>query len=178
MKRSIFTSVIALGLFLMVGSFASAQVTPAGTVPTNATNPPAATGSVAAPSGPVEIPVKQGGGIFQFEEETHDFGELMQGGDASWVFKFTNVGTEDIVITTAKGSCGCTVPTWSSEPIAPGKTGEIAVKYDSNRIGGIAKNVTIISNAAGGEKVIYIKGNILPKPVEPGQEAPAPAPGH
>lgn len=107
-----------------------------------------------------------GGGVFQFEEETHDFGDLVQGGDASFVFKFTNVGTEPITITMAKGSCGCTVPTWPQEAIQPGEGGEIAVRYDSNRIGTIDKFVTIISDASGGEKKIFIKGNILPKPVE------------
>lgn len=113
------------------------------------------------------------GAMIKFEEETHDFGDLMQGGDASYVFKFTNTGTEDLVISGAKGSCGCTVPKWSSEPVAPGQEGEIQVKYDSNRIGGINKSVTINSNAANEPvKTIFIKGNITAKPAEPNYLAP------
>lgn len=115
---------------------------------------------------------KPGGGIFAFEEETHDFGTLEQDGDASFVFKFINTGTEEIVITGAKGSCGCTVPTWPDKPIAPGASGEISVKYDSHRIGIIEKNVTISSNASIPQKMIYIKGNIVAKPEGPSFTAP------
>lgn len=114
-----------------------------------------------------------GGAQITFEEETHQFGELMQGGDASTVFKFTNTGTEDLIISGARGSCGCTVPKWSTEPVAPGAEGEIAVRYDSNRIGPISKSVTINSNATNAPvKTIYIKGNISPKPAEPSYLAP------
>jgi Protein of unknown function (DUF1573) len=118
-----------------------------------------------------------GNAIIKFEEETHDFGDLMQGGDASYVFKFTNEGTTDLVISGAKGSCGCTVPKWSSEPVAPGAEGEIKVVYDSNRIGGISKSVTINSNAVNSPVMtIYIKGNITPKPAEPSFTAPTEGP--
>jgi hypothetical protein len=109
----------------------------------------------------------------KFEEETHDFGDLMQGGDASWVFKFTNEGTEDLVISNAKGSCGCTVPKWSSDPVPPGGEGEIKVVYDSNRIGGISKSVSVTTNSATQPvTTIFIKGNITPKPAEPSFMAP------
>ncbi|MFM2375498.1 MAG: hypothetical protein RLZZ165_595 [Bacteroidota bacterium] len=115
---------------------------------------------------PAAVPTE--GPMIKFEEETHDFGDLMQGGDASYVFKFTNTGTTDLKIESAKGSCGCTVPNWSSDPVAPGAEGEIKVQYDSNRIGGISKSVTINSNAVNEPvKTIFIKGNILQKPAEP-----------
>ncbi len=180
MKRLFTTSVFALGLLVSFGGPLMAQNAVATPPSTSELKPAVAAQPSPAPA--VEA-AKPGGGIFKFEEETHDFGEMMQGGDASYTFKFQNVGTEDIVITLAKGSCGCTVPKWSTEPVHPGEFGEIAVKYDSNRIGGINKNVTLISNAAGGEKLIYIKGNILPKPAEPDYTAPAatpavPAGGH
>ncbi|MDA9820700.1 DUF1573 domain-containing protein, partial [Salibacteraceae bacterium] len=66
------------------------------------------------------------------------------------------------------GSCGCTVPSWPKQPIKPGETSSIKVKYDSNRIGPINKSVTITSNA-GNEptKVLRIKGNITAKDVAP-----------
>ncbi len=112
--------------------------------------------------------------MIKFEEETHDFGDLMQGGDASYVFKFTNNGSADLLISGAKGSCGCTVPKWSTDAVPPGGEGEIRVQYDSNRIGGINKSVTINSNAVNEPvKTIFIKGNILAKPAEPNYLAPA-----
>jgi hypothetical protein len=128
-------------------------------------------GAFAQAADPAAAPTE--GPMIKFEKETHDFGELMQGGDASYVFKFTNTGTADLKIESAKGSCGCTVPNWSSDPVAPGGEGEIKVQYDSNRIGGISKSVTINSNAVNEPvKTIFIKGNILAKPAEPDYLAP------
>jgi hypothetical protein len=70
-----------------------------------------------------------------------------------------------LIISNAKGSCGCTVPEWPKEPIAPGAKASIKVKYDTNRPGVINKNVTITSNAVNSpEKVIYIKGTVSPAP--------------
>lgn len=103
-----------------------------------------------------------------FEKDVHDFGNLKQGGDASTEFKFTNTGSEPLIISDSKGSCGCTVPEWPKEPIAPGKSAVIKVKYDSKRVGPINKSVTVTSNA-GNEpsKVLRIKGNIDAVPSEP-----------
>ena len=68
-----------------------------------------------------------------------------------------------MIIQSAKGSCGCTVPEWPKEPIAPGAKGEIIVKYDTKRTGAINKSVTIISNAVNEPtKVLKIKGNVAP----------------
>lgn len=178
MKRSIFTTVFALGITFCLGGAAFAQGDGAAT-------PPAATKpDVQASPSPALAAPAQGGGIFEFVEETHDFGELMQGGDASFTFKFKNVGTEAIVISDARKSCGCTTPkNWTKDAVPPGGEGYVDVAYDSNRIGGFNKSVTIISNASGGDKVIYIKGNILPKPQDPDYTAPqvtpaTPAGGH
>lgn len=111
----------------------------------------------------------------EFEKTTHNFGTLTQGDPAIYEFRFTNVGTEDLKITYAKGSCGCTVPKWPKDPIAPGKSDVIKVKYDSNRIGGINKNVTITSNAVNTPtQRIYIKGKINAKPAPPVETQPAP----
>jgi hypothetical protein len=159
---------LAIGLLLQGNAFAQHDATV--TAPAVPAIPPAA--NVPAPNA---TPIA-GGGSFSFEEETHNFGDLEQGGDASWVFKFKNTGTEAITISLAKGSCGCTVPTWPKEPIAPGESAEIAVKYDSNRLGLIDKFVSIISNANETEKKIFIKGNILPKPEAPTFAAPKVAP--
>lgn len=103
----------------------------------------------------------------EFEKDVHDFGKMRQHGDASYKFKFKNTGTEPLIISNSRGSCGCTVPEWPREPIAPGKTAVINVKYDSKRVGPFAKSVTITSNASDHPtKVIRIKGEIeaAPKP--------------
>lgn len=94
----------------------------------------------------------------KFNEETHDFGTLKQGAPATFEFTYKNTGKTPLIIQNAQGSCGCTVPTYSKEPVAPKKSGSIKVTYDSNRIGPINKQVTVTTNA--GVKVIYIKGNI------------------
>ena len=74
------------------------------------------------------VPVKVGGAEILFDKETHDYGTMQQHANGECVFVFTNTGSEDLVISNAKGSCGCTVPSWPREPIAPGKTGELKVK--------------------------------------------------
>ena len=112
----------------------------------------------------------ESGAKVEFEKEVHDFGNLKQGEPAVYEFTFTNTGNEPLIISNSRGSCGCTVPSWPREPIAPGKSAAIKVKYDSNRLGPINKSVTIQSNAINEPtKVVRIKGNIEPKPAE---EAP------
>lgn len=102
-----------------------------------------------------------GGPEVEFEKDVHDFGNLKQHGNATTEFKFTNTGTEPLIISNAKGSCGCTVPEWPREPIKPGESAAIKVKYDSKRVGPINKSVTITSNATNTPtKVIRIKGKI------------------
>ena len=66
-----------------------------------------------------------------FEATEWDFGEIDQGDAVDYAFKFVNSGTDPLIITNAKGSCGCTVPEWPREPVAPGGTGVINVKYNS-----------------------------------------------
>lgn len=104
------------------------------------------------------------GAKIEFEKEIHDFGTLEYGGDASCTFVFKNTGNEPLIISEAKRSCGCTVPSFSKEPILPGETGEIKVVYDSKRPGAINKSVTVTSNASNAPtKVIRIKGTIKPQ---------------
>jgi hypothetical protein len=115
----------------------------------------------------------------KMDKMTHDYGNIPQGGNGECEFKFTNTGKEPLVITNCQGSCGCTVPQCPKEPILPGKTGVIKVKYDTNRPGGIYKTVTVNSNAKSGNVVLTIKGNVEVKPVEeafPQNPTPAGAP--
>ena len=101
----------------------------------------------------------------EFAEEAFDFGEITQGEKVEHTFMFKNTGENDLVIVSAKGSCGCTIPKWPKEPIAPGATAKITVKYDTKRPGAINKSVTITSNAVNEPtKTVRIKGNIKAKP--------------
>ncbi|HRH65977.1 MAG TPA: DUF1573 domain-containing protein [Bacteroidia bacterium] len=93
-----------------------------------------------------------------FENEMHDYGTIKQGADGSCEFKFKNTGKEPLIITNAKGSCGCTVPTWPKEPIMKGQTGTIKVHYDTKRVGAFTKTVTLNSNAKNDPKTLTIKG--------------------
>lgn len=99
-----------------------------------------------------------------FEKDVHDFETLKQHGDATTEFVFKNTGNEPLIVSNAKGSCGCTVPEWPREPIQPGQSSSIKVKYDSKRLGPINKSVTITSNGSEQPKVIRIKGNIEAAP--------------
>ncbi|MBS1652321.1 MAG: DUF1573 domain-containing protein [Bacteroidetes bacterium] len=96
----------------------------------------------------------------------HNYGNIKQGDNGECTFKFTNTGKEPLVITSCMGSCGCTVPKCPAEPVLPGKTAEIHVKYDTNRVGGIYKTVTVNSNNKNGVVTLTIKGNVEAKPVE------------
>lgn len=93
-----------------------------------------------------------------FETETHDFGTIDFGGDGTYAFKFTNTGKDPLVITDAKGSCGCTVPKWPKEPVLKGQSNNINVSYDTKRVGPFTKTVTVTSNAKTATRVLTIKG--------------------
>ncbi len=111
-----------------------------------------------------------------FEKEIHDFGTFDQYGDGAYEFSFTNSGDAPLIISNAKGSCGCTVPVWPKEPIAPGQSHVIKVKYDTKRIGAFNKSVTISSNAiTAPTKVIRIKGKTLAVAEEETSPLKAPA---
>ncbi|MEC7263216.1 MAG: DUF1573 domain-containing protein [Bacteroidota bacterium] len=96
----------------------------------------------------------------EFKSETIDYGEIEKGSDGVRVFEFTNTGTAPLVISDVRSSCGCTIPKKPEEPIMPGKTGKIEVKYDTNRVGPIRKAITVTSNADTPTKVLKIKGEI------------------
>lgn len=101
------------------------------------------------------------GAKIEFEKMEHDYGTIDQGANGATEFRFTNTGTEPLIISNAKGSCGCTVPEWPKEPIAPGASSSIKVKYDTKRVGPISKTVTITSNAVdNGNALLKIKGSV------------------
>ncbi len=97
---------------------------------------------------------------FKFETKDVDYGTIEQNADGLRLLKFTNVGKSPLIISSARSTCGCTVPSIPKEPIMPGESGEIAVKYDTNRIGKIAKSITITSNADRPKIIIPVRGTV------------------
>lgn len=97
---------------------------------------------------------------FKFEKETIDYGAINKSANGERVFVFTNIGDAPIIIKNIKSSCGCTVPKKPEKPIMPGEKGEIKVSYDTKRVGGFSKAITIFSNAKNSRKIIKIKGII------------------
>ncbi len=106
----------------------------------------------------------------EFEETTYDFGTIKQGEKASHVFKFRNTGNEPLIISNAKATCGCTVPHWPKDPIAPGETGEIEVVFNSKgKSNKQNKKVTITANTNPPQSFVYLTGFVEapPKPKNP-----------
>lgn len=118
------------------------------------TNPATAETAEGADS---DVPVPE----FTFETEVHDFGKIVQGEKVSYSFKFKNTGNADLIITSAKGSCGCTVPEWPKDPVAPGAEGMIDVVFNSDgKSGQQNKKVTIVANTVPNTKVLAINGMV------------------
>jgi len=104
---------------------------------------------------------------FLFDAESHDFGTVTEGTQATYEFRFINTGKEPLIISNVQASCGCTTPKWSNEPIAPGKPGTITASYNSSgRPGPFTKSITVTSNAKSSPKVLTINGVVEAKPVE------------
>ncbi len=97
----------------------------------------------------------------EFETEIIDYGTIEQHADGIREFKFKNVGNAPLIISEAKKTCGCTVPTWPKAPIKPGESSSIKVKYATDRIGIINKSVILISNAERNSITLKIKGKVL-----------------
>lgn len=111
-----------------------------------------------------QVVEKASGAVITWEKATHDFGDMAQGDKVEHIFKFTNTGTEPLVITNVEVTCGCTLPkSWPRDPIMPGGKGEINVAFNSaGKSGKQNKVVTVVSNAANPEgKQIVFNANIL-----------------
>lgn len=108
----------------------------------------------------------QNGPKIEFKEETINYGTVTKGEDSGKrVFEFTNTGNEPLLISDAKSSCGCTVPSYPKEPIPPGGSDKIEVQYNMNP-GPISKTITITTNAINKENgmvALRIKGNVIVK---------------
>lgn len=108
-----------------------------------------------------------------FQATKHDFGTIKQeDGDATAYFEFTNTGNAPLLISNVRTSCGCTRPTWPSEPIEPGQKGTISATYRaSTRPNYFQKTITVYSNDPEHATVMLtITGNVTPKPTNPGDQ--------
>ena len=102
--------------------------------------------------------------VFSFKEETYDFGDITDGDVVEHVFTFTNTGDAPLVIQDAKASCGCTIPKKPEQPVAPGETSEIGVKFNSSgKTGVVKKAITLTANTNPTVTQLYITANIAPK---------------
>jgi len=111
--------------------------------------------AAAVPTGPTTV--------LEFAETEFDFGTVDEGEKVSHTFSFKNTGNEPLIISNAKGSCGCTVPKWPKEPVAPGESGEVTVEFNSkNKKGKRNQKVTLTANTEPAQTFIYLKGEVNP----------------
>jgi len=102
--------------------------------------------------------------IIEFDQKEYDFGTIIEGEKIEGVFKVTNTGKTNLIISSVKPSCGCTTPDWTKEAIAPGATGEIKFEFNSaGRVGKQNKSITVKTNAEKVTEVIRIKGTVTAK---------------
>ncbi|HPY83051.1 MAG: DUF1573 domain-containing protein [Bacteroidales bacterium] len=100
------------------------------------------------------------GAEISFEKETHSFGSIIFGTEASYSFKFINAGSTALIISSVKSTCGCTIPYWPKEAIAPGDSAVVKIEYNTRRSGKFSKGVTIYSNAINSPSLLIITGEV------------------
>lgn len=111
-----------------------------------------------------DLEIKKGTALISFDKKEYNFGTVNEGDIVETTYLVTNSGKTDLVITNAKASCGCTVPVWPKEPIKPGKTGEIKVKFNtSGKPNRQQKTITLTTNTESGREVLILKGSVTPK---------------
>ena len=165
MKRTLFTALLAASLLSMGAckqdnktEVGEAGMNQAATQASDAANPtvdnPNVASETAAPN--PDAPV------MTFAETEYDFGSVATGAVVKHTFEFTNTGKTPLLIDNAQASCGCTVPQWPKEPVAPGAKGKIDVEFNSaGKMGVQNKTVTITANTQPNTTVVTIKGTVL-----------------
>lgn len=99
-----------------------------------------------------------------FQETEFNFGDIQQGDKVEHIFSFKNTGTAPLILSNVLTTCGCTAPEWPKEPIAPGKTAQIKITFNSaGKMGKQNKVITVVSNANNAQERVALVGNILPK---------------
>ena len=157
-------------MFVMAGVMLSASAQQAATTTNQGAGAPTQTTTTAPDPNAPE---------FKWDNTTLDYGTVTKGDEnnSTRMFRFTNVGKSPLIISGCRGSCGCTVPTCPTEPILPGKGGEIKVHYDINRVGPFTKTITVTSNAKNPNETLKIQGTVNdPNPAPAQNNTPAPTP--
>jgi predicted small secreted protein len=152
MKTQLLTSILLSSALLLISCNHEEKQTG---VSSDIINVPAtASGTAAAEPGTAPV--------ILFPEEKHDFGEIMQGEKVSYSFLFKNTGGSDLVISSAQGSCGCTVPHFPKEPIKPGAEGKVDVVFNSDgKSGKVQKTVTLVTNCNPSTKMLTINASVI-----------------
>lgn len=149
-KIIVFSLVVSLGMFTACKENAAAKVDK----------------SNLAEAEKRDLNISKGAPVIKFDKTEYDFGTVIDGEIIETVFTLTNTGKSPLVITDAKTTCGCTVPSWPKDkPIAPGESTEIKVKFNTAGKGGgrQVKNVTLFTNTAVGREILKIKGIVNKK---------------
>ena len=97
----------------------------------------------------------------EFKQNEIDYGKIDKNSDGTRIFEFTNTGNAPLIINRVKSSCGCTVPSKPTQPIMPGKSDKIVVKYNTHRVGPFRKTITVYSNAKNNVVILKIKGKVV-----------------
>jgi hypothetical protein len=154
MNRIIFSQPYFIASLLLVAlvSFSCGGGTNDGRLPTDLIqNPNSAEGTQN-----VKLPA------FEFEQEFHDFGRVIQGEQVSFAFKFKNSGDASMLISNVRSSCGCAVASFPDQPLEPGDEGVISVQFDSRgRRGSQVKTVTLVANTQPNTKQLTIQANVI-----------------
>ena len=101
--------------------------------------------------------------VITFEESQFDFGTIDKGTHVEHIFKFKNAGDAPLMIVNAKSSCGCTVPEWTKDAVAPGAEGQLLVKFDGSGQNQVSKTITLTTNTKEGTETLTIKAFITPQ---------------
>lgn len=127
-------------------------------------NPAVAKADPGMPTAPADTKPEGPLPVFQFETMDHDFGTINEGDIVEYTYKFKNTGDAPLIIQGAQGSCGCTVPNWTKEPIPAGGSGVVTAKFDSHGKQNIQnKTVTVTSNTWPKQTVLHFKAMVNPK---------------
>ena len=162
MKKIAFFVILTIGVF----GLSNAQKSKKSSKKTTTTT---TTAPVKPEEDKIEV-VADGVPKIKFVEIAHDFGNIKEGTQASYEFKFTNTGNAPLVLESVQASCGCTTPEWSKESIAPGKSGKVIATFNSSgRPGTFTKTITVKYNGAAESNTEYltIKGFVESAPVVP-----------
>ncbi len=156
-----------IAITLIIQTFYQMQDKPASNAMSAESMAPPVNNMVAgeASTNPVDVsaPVAEGPTTkIEFKEKEYDFGKIKQETTNKKIFKFKNTGTEPLTVLNAVGSCGCTIPTFSKEPIAPGKTGEIVVEYKpGSQEGSQSKSITVTANTEPKTTMLMIRAEVF-----------------